>query len=50
VREEELDGGHSLLDRIGCQLSIAEQVELELPDVVRPESIGRTLEVLGELP
>jgi hypothetical protein len=47
--EEELQGGHALLDGFGSQLTILNQVELELPDVVDTELIGRLFEITGKL-
>ena len=48
--EEELDRRHPLLDGIGRQLPVADQVQLELPDVFRPELIGWAFEIGGKLP
>src|SRR5579872_2154143 len=48
--EEEMHGRHALLDGSGCQFAVADQVELKLADVLRPQLIGRSPEMLGELP
>src|SRR5437660_11871835 len=48
--KEELHRGHTLFDGIGRQLLITQQVKLKLPNVFRPELIGRLVEVLGKIP
>jgi len=50
VLEEAANRRHPLLDGVGRQLSVADQVQLELPDVFRPELIGRAFEISGKLP
>src|ERR1700690_1294964 len=48
--EEELHGRHALLHGIGRQLSVAQQMELKLANMFRPELIRRLVEVVGEVP
>jgi hypothetical protein len=43
--KEEAQGRCSLLDRMGSQLSILEQVQLKVTDLLGSELIGRTLEM-----
>ena len=47
--EEKLDRGHPLFDGVDRQLPVADQVQLELTDVFRPELIGRAFEISGKL-
>jgi len=38
-----------LFDSVDRQLPVADQVQLELTDVFRPELIGRAFEISGKL-
>jgi hypothetical protein len=46
---EEPDAAEMLDDGVGLQLSFAEEIRLILADVIRPELVGRAVEVTGIL-
>jgi hypothetical protein len=41
---------HALLDGVGRELSVAQQMKLKLANLFRPELIRRLVEVVGEVP
>jgi hypothetical protein len=50
VDKKEPHCGHALLDSLGCQASITNQVKLKLPDLFRPQPIWGQMVILGEIP
>jgi hypothetical protein len=46
---EEPDAAEMLDDGVGLQLSFVEEIRLILADVIRPELVGRAVEVMGIL-
>src|SRR5215470_4582433 len=46
---EESDSAEMLDHRVGVELSFAEQIRLILADMIRPQLVGRTVEVSREL-
>jgi len=48
--KEELHCRHALLDRVGSQLPVRQQMKLKPANVLRPELIRRPFEISSELP
>src|ERR1039457_4889277 len=46
---EETDPAEMLNDRIGLELSLAEKIRLIVTNMIRPELVGRAVEVTREL-